>query len=90
MRALVIGGAGFIGSNLVDRLIMDGNKVQVWDNLSTGKRENVNSKARLHICDITGNYDAREVLMSGFKPEVVFSDIPRNLAEILDEPVLNG
>ena len=38
MRALVIGGAGFIGSNLVDRLTSDGHKVQVWDNLSTGKK----------------------------------------------------
>jgi len=45
MRALVTGGAGFIGSNLVDQLIDDGHDVFVFDNLSTGKEENVNSRA---------------------------------------------
>ena len=38
MKILVTGGAGFIGSYLVDRLISDGNDVVVLDNLSTGKR----------------------------------------------------
>ena len=41
MRALVTGGAGFIGSNLVDRLLADGHEVVVLDNLSTGRRENL-------------------------------------------------
>ena len=72
MRALVIGGAGFIGSNLVDRLTKDGHEVQVWDNLSTGKRNNVNSKAHFINCDITGSYDARKELMFEFNPDVVF------------------
>ena len=71
MKCLVIGGAGFIGSNLVDRLTEDGHEVQVWDNLSTGKRNNVNSKAHFISCDITGNYGARKVLMSEFKPDVI-------------------
>ena len=72
MKCLVIGGAGFIGSNLVDRLIKDKHKVQVWDNLSTGKRDNVNPMAHFINCDIIGDYDARKVLMSEFKPDVVF------------------
>ena len=72
MRALVIGGAGFIGSNLVDGLVEDNNEVQVWDNLSTGKRNNVNPKAHFINCDITGDYVARKVLMNEFKPDVVF------------------
>jgi UDP-glucose 4-epimerase len=41
MKALVIGGAGFIGSHLVERLARDGHAVRVLDNLSTGKRENL-------------------------------------------------
>ena len=72
MRCLVVGGAGFIGSNLVDRLIKDEHKVQVWDNLSTGKRNNVNPKAHFINCDITKSYDARKVIMDEFKPDVVF------------------
>ena len=72
MRALVVGGAGFIGSNLVDRLTSDGYNVQVWDNLSTGKRDNVNPRAHFINCDITGSYSARKVLMSEFKPDIVF------------------
>src|SRR5689334_23026439 len=45
VRALVTGGAGFIGSNLVDRLIDDGHDVVVVDDLFTGFRANVNAKA---------------------------------------------
>jgi len=52
MRCIVTGGAGFIGSNLVDRLIDDGHKVIIIDNLSTGKKDNVNPKARFSQVDI--------------------------------------
>jgi UDP-glucose 4-epimerase len=48
MKALVTGGAGFIGSHLVDRLIAAGMDVAVIDDLSTGRRENLNSRARFH------------------------------------------
>ena len=41
MRALVTGGAGFIGSHLVDRLLVDENDVVVLDNFSTGRPENL-------------------------------------------------
>lgn len=43
MKCLVTGGAGFIGSHLVDRLLADGNQVKVIDNLSTGRLENLSS-----------------------------------------------
>ena len=52
MRALVTGGAGFIGSNLVDALIKRGDSVEIVDNLSSGKRENVHEQARLHVLDV--------------------------------------
>ncbi|MBI2053771.1 MAG: NAD-dependent epimerase/dehydratase family protein [Candidatus Staskawiczbacteria bacterium] len=54
MKCLVTGGAGFIGSHLVDKLLEEGHSVKVIDNLSTGKKENLNKKAdfyQLDICD---------------------------------------
>ena len=44
-KVVVTGGAGFIGSNMVDRLIAEGKEVTILDNFSTGKRENCNPKA---------------------------------------------
>jgi UDP-glucose 4-epimerase len=54
MKILITGGAGFIGSNIVDRLVQEGYEVVVVDNLSTGKRKNVNRAARFYRCDIRG------------------------------------
>src|SRR3972149_3209990 len=52
MKMLVTGGAGFIGSHVVDRLVLEGHSVSVIDNLSTGKIENVNREAKFHKIDI--------------------------------------
>ena len=51
-KVIVTGGAGFIGSHLADALVERGDEVQVIDNLFTGKRENVNPRARFHEIDI--------------------------------------
>ena len=51
-KVIVTGGAGFIGSHLVDKLIKDGVEVIILDNLSTGERDNVNINAQLVICDL--------------------------------------
>lgn len=53
MKYIVTGGAGFIGSNLVDSLVDGDHEVIVIDNFSTGKEDNLNSKAQLLICDIS-------------------------------------
>jgi nucleoside-diphosphate-sugar epimerase len=53
MRTVVIGGMGFIGSNLVDQLIEDGHEVVVIDDLSTGKIENGNEKAEFKSINIS-------------------------------------
>jgi UDP-glucose 4-epimerase len=52
MEVLVTGGAGFIGSNIVDRLIEKCHKTIVVDNLSTGKKENLNKEAEFYQLDI--------------------------------------
>jgi len=51
-KCLVTGGAGFIGSNLVDDLIEEGHEVLVIDNLSTGKKEHINPKAKFFELDL--------------------------------------
>lgn len=56
MKILVTGGAGFIGSHIVDRYLEEGHEVAVVDNLITGKRRNVNRAARFYRADICGRW----------------------------------
>jgi len=70
MKILVTGGAGFIGSNLVDTLVERNHNVVVIDNLSTGKKEFVNTKAKFFEIDITDQ--KVEEIFEQEKPEVVF------------------
>ncbi len=52
MKILITGGAGFIGSHVSDLLIENNYEICVIDNLSTGKLENINPKAKFHKCDV--------------------------------------
>lgn len=69
MRILVTGGAGFIGSNVVDAYIAAGHDVAVVDNLSSGKKENLNPKARFYQVDIRSE-EVRDILRSE-RPDIV-------------------
>ena len=84
-RALVTGGAGFVGSHLVDRLLADGYRVCVVDDLSTGSTSNISTDAQFERVDITDAATLREVV-ARFKPEVVFHaaaqiDVQRSIRE---------
>ena len=63
-RALVSGGAGFIGSHVADLLLAEGYQVEILDNLSSGRRENVPAGAVFHHMDI-GSDDAARVVRDG-------------------------
>ena len=84
-RALVTGGAGFVGSHLVDRLLADGYGVCVVDDLSTGSTNNVSPQAELHRVDICDAAPLHDVALR-FRPEVVFhaaaqTDVRRSVRE---------
>ena len=84
MRVLVTGGAGFIGSNLVDALVARGDDVTVVDDLSTGRRVNLErSPARLVEASIT---EPLEAVLQDAEPELVFHlaaqvDVRRSVAD---------
>lgn len=69
MKILVTGGAGFIGSHVVDAYIAAGHEVAIVDDLSTGKQQNVNPRARLHRLDLRD--PSLEDVFATEKPEIV-------------------
>ncbi|MCD9026469.1 NAD-dependent epimerase/dehydratase family protein [Cohnella silvisoli] len=84
MKALVTGGAGFIGSHLVERLLTDGYAVHVIDDMSSGSHSYVHSDAALHILDIRSEKCRQLITLE--KPDVVFhlaaqADVQRSLQE---------
>jgi UDP-glucose 4-epimerase len=85
VKSVVTGGAGFIGSHLVDALAARGDEVLVLDDFSSGKRENLEagmSVTELDVADAQAVFDAIE----GFKPESIFHlaaqiDVRRSMAD---------
>jgi len=89
MKFLVTGGAGFIGSNVVDGLIEAGYEVVVVDNLITGKRENVNPKARFYRVDITSP-DLEEVFERERPDYVNHHAAQMNVRKSVDDPMYDA
>jgi len=84
-KVLVTGGAGFIGSNLVDRLLELGNEVSIVDNLLTGRSENLNHNAKFYESDITNQQALREIFEKE-KPEYVFHVAAGYLVQSIENP----
>lgn len=90
MKILVTGGAGFIASHLVDRLIGEGHSVVVVDNLSAGRFENVNKSATFYKIDIC-NSTALELIFKKERPAVVNHHAAQvNVRKSVDTPMYDA
>ncbi|MEJ5167509.1 MAG: NAD-dependent epimerase/dehydratase family protein, partial [Thermoanaerobaculia bacterium] len=92
MKILVTGGAGFIGSNVVDLLIQEGHDVVVVDNLVTGKYANINPAATFYQIDIRSSNLAQ--IFEKERPDVVNHhaaqmDVRRSVADPLYDADVN-
>ncbi len=92
MKILVTGGAGFIGSHVVDRCVEAGHGVAVVDDLSSGQRQQVNAAARLHVVDI--RTPALDDVFRGEAPEAVLhlaaqASVGRSVANPLLDAEIN-
>ncbi|MDO8639246.1 MAG: NAD-dependent epimerase/dehydratase family protein [Candidatus Daviesbacteria bacterium] len=76
---LVTGGGGFIGSHLVDKLIKNDCKVSIIDDLSGGKKANINPKAKFYLCDLREVIKTDKIIKK-IQPEIVFH-LAANAAE---------
>ena len=97
MKALVTGGAGFIGSNLVDALLERGDEVTVLDNLSTGKKQNLESAIAggAVLADVDFRVgEAVNDLVSRVNPDVIFHlgaqiDVRKSVADPAYDATIN-
>jgi UDP-glucose 4-epimerase len=85
VRILVTGGAGFIGSHVVDAYVAAGHEVAVLDNFSTGNEANLNHAAEVHRVDLR-DQPAVEKAVASFRPEIVNhhaaqSEVPKSVAD---------
>ena len=92
MNCLVTGGAGFIGSHIVDALVAEGHPVTVVDNLSSGDRAQVNAEARFIECDIRSSQLTHVFAEGAF--EVVYhlaaqTDVMTSVAEPTEDAQIN-
>ncbi len=92
MRALITGGAGFIGSHIQDKLIDLGHKVAVVDNLRSGKKENLNPQAKFYELDIRD--EKLDQVFSEFMPEIIFhlaaqNEVPYSMDHPFEDQDMN-
>lgn len=88
LRVLVTGGAGFVGSHLVETLINNGANVIVLDDLSTGKMENIKHvKERCEV--VIGDVQKRSVLEKMGRVDIIFHEAARALLPSFEDPNLD-
>jgi UDP-glucose 4-epimerase len=89
MRILVTGGAGFIGSNVVDGYLAAGHEVSVVDDLSAGSPANVSRRAHFHRVDIRG--DGLDAVFAAEQPDVVSHHAAQvSVRRSVEEPIVDA
>ncbi|HKC20332.1 MAG TPA: NAD-dependent epimerase/dehydratase family protein [Candidatus Dormibacteraeota bacterium] len=93
MKILVTGGAGFIGSHVVDAYITAGHELAVLDNLATGREDNINPAAKFYRVDVRDSAQVQHAI-ADFKPEVVNhhaaqSEVPKSVADPGHDAAIN-
>ena len=86
-KILVTGGAGFIGSYLVDRLVNLNYKVCIVDDLSSGKKENINKSAKFYKLDIC-NKKIKDIFKKERFKSVFHFAAQKNVRKSVSDPVL--
>lgn len=90
MKILVTGGAGFIGSHIVDHLIARGDQVVVIDNLSTGKENQVHQSAQFYQVDLTDGQKL-QTIFNKEKPEVLIHQAAQTSVQIsVEQPAFDA
>ena len=90
MKILITGGAGFIGSHVANLLISKNNEVVVIDNLSVGKRENINEKAVFYKQDICEGEKIKEIFKKESPDIVIHAAANSMLRKSLENPVFDA
>ncbi len=90
MKILVTGGAGFVGSHVADRYLAAGHEVVIVDDLSTGRRENINRLARFYRCGICNSVEIEQIFERE-RPEAVNHHAAQmNIRRSVREPLLDA
>jgi UDP-glucose 4-epimerase len=90
MRILVVGGAGFIGSHIVDSLLQNHHEVSVFDDLSTGRRDNVPAGVPLHVGDVCDRARLEEVFDTTHPEAVCLQAAQMSVSRSVREPAFDA
>jgi len=89
MKIIVTGGAGFIGSHIVDKLIAAGNETLIIDDLSSGKKENINPQAKFFDISIT-DYKIEEIFKRERPDYVIHQAAQVYVIKSLKDPIFDA